>query len=102
MRAIVYVAAFVCALWIPFVLAETRARTGVDVWRAPLGERLRAIDVPLASLLLFNAVNVLICAWEIALWKHRDVVIARHEGYLKKFGDKVRSSARAARETKVG
>ena len=50
----------------------------------------REANPKLALLLLFNAVNALICVWEIALWTHRANVQKLHRGYLKKFGNRVR------------
>jgi len=90
MLALTYVSVFVVALWIPFVVAETSKRCAVPVGvDASLFRFLSEVDVGLAALLLFNAINVLICLWEIALWRHRDLVIKRNRGYVKKFGDRV-------------
>lgn len=98
MLAVTYVSVFVVALWIPFVVAETSKRcelpVGVD---ASLWRFVSEVDVGLAALLLFNAINVLVCLWEIALWRHRDLVIKRNRGYVKKFGDRVRVFASSRR-----
>lgn len=94
MRAVVYVACFVAALWIPFVAADGAAR-------APKGasaiDALAHAHVKVALLLLFNAVNALICVWEIALWTHRHDVRRMHREYLRKFGKRVRTASDAAR-----
>jgi len=109
MLALTYVSAFVVALWIPFVVAETSKRCAVPVGvDASLFRFLSEVDVGLAALLLFNAINVLICLWEIALWRHRDLVIKRNRGYVKKFGDRVSgfesvaTKPRRGRETTKG
>lgn len=99
MLALTYVSVFVVALWIPFVVAETSKRCEVPVGLdASLLRFVREVDVGLAALLLFNAINVLICLWEIALWRHRDLVIKRNRGYVKKFGDRVRVFALVAKK----
>lgn len=98
MLAVTYVSVFVVALWIPFVVAETSKRCEVPVGLdASLLRFVREVDVGLAALLLFNAINVLICLWEIALWRHRDLIIKRNRGYVKKFGDRVRVCASSQR-----
>ena len=97
MLAFAYVCAFVATLWVPFVVADAARRAPGALERGACVELMGAVDWTLASLLLFNAVNALICVWEIALWVHRENVQRLHEGYIKKFGDKVRE-ARARRE----
>lgn len=87
MLAVAYVAVFVAALWLPFVHADAVSRAGA---RASAREVVGEVNWWLASLLLFNAVNALICVWEIALWVHRDEVQRLNRGYLKKFGKRVR------------
>lgn len=100
MLAVTYVSVFVVALWIPFVVAETSKRCEVPVGvDASLLRFVSEVDVGLAALLLFNAINVLICLWEIALWRHRDLVIKRNRGYVKKFGDRVRVLASSRRSS---
>ena len=98
MLAFAYVCAFVATLWVPFVVADAARRAPGALERGACVELIGAVDWTLASLLLFNAVNALICVWEIALWVHRENVQRLHEGYIKKFGDKVRGSARETRE----
>ena len=98
MLAFAYVCAFVATLWVPFVVADAARRAPGALERGACVELIGAVDWTLASLLLFNAVNALICVWEIALWVHRENVQRLHEGYMKKFGDKVRGSARETRE----
>ena len=98
MIAFAYVCAFVATLWVPFVVADAARRAPGALERGACVELARGVDWTLASLLLFNAVNALICVWEIALWVHRENVQRLHEGYIKKFGDKVRGSARETRE----
>jgi hypothetical protein len=98
MIAFAYVCAFVATLWVPFVVADAARRAPGALERFACVELASAVDWTLASLLLFNAVNALICVWEIALWVHRENVQRLHEGYIKKFGDKVRGSARETRE----
>ena len=98
MLAFAYVCAFVATLWVPFVVADAARRAPGALERGACVELMGAVDWTLASLLLFNAVNALICVWEIALWVHRENVQRLHEGYMKKFGDKVRGSARETRE----
>lgn len=103
MLALTYVSVFVVALWIPFVVAETSKRCAVPVGvDASLFRFLGEVDVGLAALLLFNAINVLICLWEIALWRHRDLVIKRNRGYVKKFGDRVSGFESAATKPRRG
>ena len=90
MLAFAYVCAFVATLWVPFVVADAARRAPGALERGACVEIARAVDWTLASLLLFNAVNALICVWEIALWTHRANVQKLHRGYLKKFGNRVR------------
>ena len=88
MLAAVYVCGFVATLWLPFVCADARSRAPPS---ASVVEALaREANPKLALLLLFNAVNALICVWEIALWTHCANVQKLHRGYLKKFGNRVR------------
>ena len=90
MLAFAYVCAFVATLWVPFVVADAARRALGALERGACVELMGAVDWTLASLLLFNAVNALICVWEIALWTHRANVQKLHRGYLKKFGNRVR------------
>ena len=88
LRAAVYVGGCVATLWPPSVCAYARSRAPPS---ASVVEALaREASPKLALLLLFNAVNALICVWEIALWTHRANVQTLHRGYLKKFGNRVR------------
>ena len=97
MIAFAYVCAFVATLWVPFVVADASRRAPGALESGAYLELASVIDWKLASLLLFNAVNALICVWEIALWVYRENVQRLHEGYIKKFGDKVRGRAREER-----
>ena len=94
MIAFAYVCAFVATLWVPFVVADASRRAPGALESGAYLELASVIDWKLASLLLFNAVNALICVWEIALWVYSENVQRLHEGYIKKFGDKVRGRAR--------
>jgi len=98
MIAFAYVCVFVATLWVPFVVADASRRAPGALESGAYLELASVIDWKLASLLLFNAVNALICVWEIALWVYRENVQRLHEGYIKKFGDKVRGRAREERE----
>jgi hypothetical protein len=94
MYAVVYIAAFVATLTVPFVVVDTRRRTDADAWTFAFASHANATH---GALVLFNAINVLICAWEIALWVHRERVKKLHVGFVKKFGDRVSDTARRAR-----
>ena len=95
MLAAVYVVAFVATLWLPFVCADARSRAPPNA--SVVDALATEVNVKLALLLLFNAVNALICVWEIALWTHRANVQKLHRGYLKKFGNRVRVDEANAR-----
>ena len=95
MYAVVYIAAFVATLTVPFVVVDTRRRTDADAWTFAFASHANATH---GALVLFNAINVLICAWEIALWVHRERVKKLHVGFVKKFGDRVSVTARRARD----
>ena len=88
MYAIAYVTAFVATLTVPFVLVDTRRRTDADAWTLEFASH---VNVTHAALVLFNAVNAVICAGEIARWVHRERVKKLHVGFVKKFGDRVRA-----------
>ena len=60
MLAFFYTCIFVCAAWLPFVWYQ-REIHGV-------------VNVTHCALTLFNAVNLLICLWENALFIHRKKV----------------------------
>jgi hypothetical protein len=94
MYAVVYIAAFVATLTVPFVVVDTQRRTDADAWTFAFASHANATH---GALVLFNAINVLICAWEIALWVHRERVKKLHVGFVKKFGDRVSDTARRAR-----
>ena len=91
MRAVLHVACFVAALWIPFVAADGAARAPKS---ASAIDALASANPRVAALLLFNAVNALICVWEIALWTYRHDVRRMHQRYVRKFGKKVRTRGR--------
>ena len=69
-------------------LADCRARAPPNA--RVVEELAPERDQKLAVWLRINAVNALICVWEIALWTHRANVQKLHRGYLKKFGNRVR------------
>ena len=78
MWAIVYVVAFVgsligasCALRVQY-LAATEATSK------------QLLDPLYLLCIIYCAVNILICIWEIILWVHQDQVIHLYNGYKKK------------------
>lgn len=77
MYAFVYAAAFVLALWAPFVYAHVRA----------YGEHLEPAAVAThAALCLFNAINVMICLWENALYLHQGAIKAEYAKLKRRHG----------------
>jgi len=65
MLAFVYVSAFVVAAWLPFVWFH-HAHHGV-------------VNPAHVTLTLFNAVNLLICVWEHALFLYRAEILREHK-----------------------
>jgi len=84
MLAAHYVVAFVLFLSLPFIYVDASSRFVDGVIS------LRHVNATHVALVTFNAVNALICVWEIALWCHRERVKKLSRGYIKKFGDRVR------------
>ena len=74
MLAFFYTCAFVCAAWLPFVWHH-REIHGV-------------VSVTHCALTLFNAVNLLICLWENALFIHRAKVRRVYLRFKKQVGDR--------------
>jgi hypothetical protein len=74
MLAFVYVASFVVGAWAPFVWAHREVH-GV-------------VNPAHLALTLFNAVNVLICVWEHALFLHRGKIKREHARLKRKHGDR--------------
>lgn len=73
MLAFFYVSAYVVGLWAPFVAFH---------WH------LHGPSLLQAALALFNAINVLICMWEISLFVHRHHVKRTYEQLRAKWGDR--------------
>ena len=74
MLAFFYTCIFVCAAWLPFVWYQ-REIHGV-------------VNVTHCALTLFNAVNLLICLWENALFIHRKRVRRVYLEFKKRVGDR--------------
>mmetsp|Transcript_13895 Transcript_13895/g.33275 ORF Transcript_13895/g.33275 Transcript_13895/m.33275 type:complete len:224 (+) Transcript_13895:92-763(+) len=74
MWAFFYTCIFVVGAWLPLVVCHWRLH-GVVNWLQ-------------VALTLFNAVNLMICLWENALFLHRDHIRATYEGFKKKFGNR--------------
>eukprot|EP00218_Dolichomastix_sp_CCMP3274_P014879 CAMPEP_0170136450 /NCGR_PEP_ID=MMETSP0033_2-20121228/3306_1 /TAXON_ID=195969 /ORGANISM="Dolichomastix tenuilepis, Strain CCMP3274" /LENGTH=211 /DNA_ID=CAMNT_0010372163 /DNA_START=84 /DNA_END=716 /DNA_ORIENTATION=+ len=75
MLAFVYVSAFVVALWAPFV----------GVHAAEHGR----MSLTHASLVLFNAINILICLWEQSLFLNRAHIKAEYAKLKKRWGKRL-------------
>jgi hypothetical protein len=72
---IIYCCIFVGLLWLPFVWYHTEAHGF-----SPLH----------ATITLFNAINALICVWEIALYRYADLIHDHYEKQLKpKYGQRL-------------
>jgi hypothetical protein len=70
-----YCAIFVVLLWVPFVWYHTQVN-GVISWLH-------------TGVTLFNAINAMICIWEIALYRHSALIQEHYEKSLKpKYGQK--------------
>lgn len=75
MYNILYCCIFVGLLWLPFVSHHTEAH---------------GFSLLHATITLFNAINALICVWEIALYRHADLIHIHYEKQLKpKYGQKL-------------
>jgi hypothetical protein len=74
MLAFFYVSAFVVGAWAPFVWAHREVHG--------------AVNPAHVALTLFNAVNLLICLWEHALFLHRGKIRREHARLKRKHGDR--------------
>jgi|TARA_B100001540_G_C15547247_1_gene524178 hypothetical protein len=74
MLAFFYASAFVLLFWAPFVYYHREVHGVVNPTHC--------------ALTLFNAVNVLICLWEHALFLHRDRIRKHHAALKKRHGDR--------------
>jgi hypothetical protein len=72
MLAFVYTAVFVVGLWLPFVWQHRALHGGVNGAQAAVS--------------LFNAINAMICLWEMALYFHRHKVKATYQALKRKWG----------------
>ncbi len=79
---ILYASAFVLAAWAPFLAARARNTTQPN----PHASLLSPLH---AAVTLFNAINALICTWEIALFRHRDLIRNTYLELKAKYGQRL-------------